>query len=160
MIVEFLLRHRTGALTAILALVADQAAKLLINQTLALGDSWPKEGFIKFTHVTNTGGAFSLFSGYTVTLIVVSVIGLCVLFALYCPRSKTGSRAQFSFGLMFAGAAGNLVDRIFFGHVTDFVDIVPWLTFNVADVAIMLGIIFFACDLLSAQSPTKLRWFP
>lgn len=160
MFVDLLLRHRIGALTALLALAADQAAKFLVIQTLAIGRSWPQGGFVRLTHVTNTGGSFSLFSGHTVVLIVVSVIGLCVLFALYCPRSKTGSRAQFSFGMMIAGAVGNLVDRVIFGQVTDFIDIVPWFIFNVADVSIILGAILFACDLLSAQSPTRLRWFP
>ena len=52
---------------------------------------------------------------------------------------------------MIAGKIGNLVDRVVFGHVIDFIDVVPWFIFNAADAAILLGIIFFACDVPTSR---------
>ena len=143
---RFVCRHRVGALAALAALAVDQAAKHWVAWTLAIGESWPQQGPFQLTHVANTGGAYSLFSGHTIALIVFSTIGICVLFVLYWPHPKTGVRAQLSFGLMIAGTIGNLVDRILFGHVIDFINIIPWFIFNVADAAILMGIVFFACD--------------
>ena len=89
-----------------------------------------------------------------------STIGIGVLFAFYRPRPNTGIRPQLTFGLMLAGAVGNLVDRVVFGQVTDFIDIVPWFIFNVADMSILIGLIGFAWDLpdVTARSLTRLGW--
>ena len=154
---RFVCRHRVGALAALAAFAVDQAAKQWVARALAIGESWPQQGPFQLTHVANTGGAYSLFSGHTVGLIVFSAIGLGVLFVLYWPHPKTGVRAQLSFGLMIAGMIGNLVDRVVFGHVIDFIDIVPWFIFNVADAAILMGIVFFACDVPSGRLFSKQR---
>ena len=87
-----------------------------------------------------------LFSGHTIALITASLVGIGLLFILYRHRPKTGVRPQLAFGLMLAGAVGNLVDRVVFGHVTDFIDAVLWFIFNVADVSIIVGLIGFAWD--------------
>ena len=158
--VAFLLRHPVGTLTAIVALASDQVAKLLVMRTLAVGESWPLDGFIRLTHVTNSGSALHVYSVHTIAIIVIPTIGIGVLFALYWPRPKTSMRTQLSFGLMLAGVVGNLVDRLVLGHVTDFIDVVPWLIFNVADASIAIGLIGFAWDLQAeaAQSITRLGW--
>ena len=158
--VAFLLRHPVGALTAIAALASDQVAKLLVMRTLAVGESWPLDGFIRLTHVTNSGSALHVFNVDTIAIIVIPTIGIGVLFALCWPRPKTGIRTQLSFGLMFAGVVGNLVDRLVFGHVTDFIDVIPWFIFNVADASIAIGLIGFAWDLQveGSRSITRLGW--
>ncbi len=101
-----------------------------------------------------------MFSVHTIAIIVIPTIGIGVLFALYWPRPKTSMRTQLSFGLLLAGVVGNLVDRLVFGHVTDFIDVVPWLIFNVADASIAIGLIGFAWDLQveAARSITRLGW--
>ena len=154
---RFVCRHRVGALAALAALAVDQAAKHWVAWTLAIGESWPQQGPFQLTHVANTGGAYSLFSGHTVGLIVFSAIGLGVLFVLYWPHPKTGLRAQLSFGLMIAGMTGNLVDRVVFGHVIDFIDVVPWFIFNIADAAILMGIVLFACDVPTGRMFSRQR---
>ncbi len=154
---RFVCRHRVGALTALAALAVDQATKQWVAWTLAIGESWPQHGPFQLTHVANTGSAYSLFSGHTVALIVFSFIGIGVLFVLYWPHPKTGVRAQLSFGLMIAGLTGNLVDRVVFGHVIDFIDVVPWFIFNIADAAVLLGIVFFACDVPTSRLLSRPR---
>ena len=104
-------------------------------------------GPFRLTHVVNTGNTLDLFSGHTTVLIAISVTGIGLLFALYWYRTRTGARAQVTFGLLLAGAAGNLVDRLVLGHVTDFIDVVPWFIFNVADVSILLGLVGFVWDI-------------
>ena len=95
-IVDFLRRYRVGALTALIAFAADQAAKLWVVRTLVIGESWPQGGFFHLTHVVNTGSAFGLFGGYNLMLVVASVTGIGVLLVLYRPHQKPGLRAQLS----------------------------------------------------------------
>lgn len=142
----FILRHRLGILATVLVLALDQAAKLTVIRTIPVGQSWPRESFFQLTHATNFGSTLDLFSGHTIMLIAVSAIGIGALMALHWPRPKTDARTQITFGLMLAGATGNLIDRVVFGHVTDFIDMVPWFIFNVADVAILIGFFSFALD--------------
>ena len=113
-----------------------------------MGESWPTGGMVRLTHAANLGSSLDLFSGHTIALITASLVGIGLLFILYRHRPETGVRAQLAFGLMLAGAVGNLVDRVVFGHVTDFIDAVLWFIFNVADVSIIVRLIGFAWDVL------------
>ena len=153
-----LLRHRIGISVTLAAFLLDQITKLLVIRTLAVGESWPEDGFFHLTHLANFGSTLDLFSGHSTVLIAGSVAGICALFALYWPRPETGVRTQVTFGLMLAGAVGNIADRVVFGHVTDFIDIVPWFIFNVADVAILMGLIGFAWDIRDVTD-RFLSWF-
>ena len=146
-LVAFILRHRVGIFTSLAVLAIDQVAKLLVIWMLAIGDSRAVGGPFRLTHVVNAGNTLDLFSGHTTVLIAISVTGIGLLFALYWYRTRTGARAQVTFGLLLAGAAGNLVDRLVHGHVTDFIDVVPWFIFNVADVSILLGLVGFVWDI-------------
>ena len=145
--VAFILRHRAGIVTAILILVLDQAAKLTVLRLIPVGESWPMEGFFHLTHAINLGSTLDLFSGHTIALIVGSTVCITMLMALYWPRPKTSARPQITFGLMLAGTVGNLIDRVVFGHVIDFIDVLPWFIFNVADMAILIGLVGFASDI-------------
>ncbi len=145
--VAFVFRHRVGIISTILLLAFDQAAKLTVVRAIPVGESWPATGLLQLTHARNSGSALDLFSGHTVALIAGSAICITMLIALYWPRPKTGARPQVAFGLMLAGALGNLIDRILFGHVVDFIDVLPWFIFNVADIAILFGLIGFAWDI-------------
>ena len=149
---DFLWRHRIGALTVLLAFAADQFTKRWVVQTLAVGESWPDSGLFQLTRAVNTGSAFGLFGGYNTLLVLASVCGIVALLLLYGPYQQPGIRAQLSFGLMFAGAVGNLVDRVIVGHVTDFIDVVPWCIFNLADVSVVMGVIIFACVVPTARA--------
>lgn len=144
---NFFRRYPAGSLTALAVLALDQMTKQWVVQTLAVGESWPQGGFW-ITHVVNTGSAFGLFAGYTPMLIVASVVSLGVLLVLYWPFQRAGLGPQLSFGMMLAGAAGNLVDRISIGYVTDFIDVLPWCIFNLADTFVVLGFLLFMYTIL------------
>jgi signal peptidase II len=120
----------------------DQVTKALIRDWLAVGESWPSDGWlVKITHVTNTGAAFGILQdqGVFLTITAVIAIGAIVFYYLYPPLEHGLLRV--AMGLLLGGAAGNLVDRVRFGHVTDFIDFPRYPEFNVADSSIVIGLI-------------------
>ena len=147
--VSFVLRHKVGISTAATVLVVDQIAKILIIHTLSVGESWPHDSPFRLTHATNTGDPLDLFSGHTTILVVTSVASIVVLAMFYWSRIRIGFRVQTTFGLMLAGCVSNLADRLILGHVVDFIDVLPWFIFNVADVSILIGLIGFLWDIPS-----------
>jgi len=145
-----------------LAFVLDQATKAWIVARLPLG-SYGKHGlaifpgFLDFVHVGNTGAAWSMFTGMSTML---ALIAIATLGAIYYWRRQLGLRqpvAQICFGLLCGGTVGNLCDRLFRGHVVDFLDFhfgrYTYPTFNVADSAIFLGVIGYI--LWSLRQPER-----
>ncbi len=147
-------------LTALLVVVADQFSKLWIRSSLAVGESLPEQGVFRLTHIHNTGASFGLFQNQSFPLTIVAFIGIVVLlfFVFLVPRrypfldTKLGKLAL---GLVLGGTIGNLIDRLSFGHVTDFIDIGIWPIFNIADSAITVGVIIFAYSLLRMARAEK-----
>ncbi len=129
---------------AALALALDQLTKFVVRQTLEWHYSWPAYGFFRFTHVQNTGSAFGLFQGNNLPLLIVSLVGIAVLAYIYRTQERPGLLMRTSIALMLGGALGNLIDRIWQGHVTDFIDIGPWPVFNLADSSIVVGLAIMA----------------
>ncbi len=132
---------------AALVLLLDQLTKLaVIDQLTPYVDVIALTSFFNLVHVHNTGAAFSLFAdqpgwqrGFFITVAVVAS-GI-ILFLL----KKTAGRRVFSIALalILGGAIGNVIDRILYGHVIDFLDVYVgnwhWPAFNVADAAITVG---------------------
>lgn len=130
-----------------LVLVLDQVTKLaVIDSLVAYQDVIPLTGFFNLVHVHNTGAAFSLFAdqpgwqrGFFIAVALVATAVLTYL--LRKPHDHALFPAALS--LILGGAVGNLVDRVLYGHVIDFLDFHlgtwHWPAFNVADAAITLG---------------------
>ena len=133
---------------AALTLALDQLTKFVVRQTLEWHYSWPATGFFRFTHVHNTGSAFGLFQGHNLPLLIISLIGVAVLAYIYQSQERPTRLLRVSIALMLGGALGNLIDRVHQGHVTDFVDVGPWPVFNLADSAIVVGLIMMGWLLL------------
>jgi signal peptidase II len=145
---------------ALAAVVADQLTKALVSDRLGLGDAVAHAGPFSIHHVRNTGIAFGLFSDRTSGVILVTgvaVIAMVVFFA------KTGRRhpvLPVALGLVLGGSVSNLVDRLRFGYVTDFLDFDYWPAFNLADTFIVVGVAllflsFVAADRTSARVGTS-----
>lgn len=107
--------------------------------------------FFSLISVHNYGAGLGILSGKTALLIVMSVVLLAVfvLYDIFCKRSSVVYVVGLSF--IFAGAIGNLIDRIAFGYVRDFlyfnIKIMPYY-FNVADALLTIGLVLFVVDLL------------
>jgi signal peptidase II len=130
-----------GLCGAVLAL--DQAVKALIENELVPGEQVDLLGPLGLTLAHNQGVAFGLAGGSVLPLIAFAVVALGFVGYLLA-RNSTVAGIWIAVGLVAGGALGNLVDRVRAGEVTDFVEIGSWPPFNLADVAITLGVAAFA----------------
>lgn len=136
-------RRRNGLLFITVAAVVfllDQATKRLVERWLALGESFPESWPVRLTHVTNTGAAFGILEGQTGFLIVTTVVGLGAILLYFWFPPTDHPILTLALGLQLGGAVGNLVDRLRYGYVVDFVDLRVWPKFNVADSSIVVGV--------------------
>jgi signal peptidase II len=133
------------ALVSGIIIVLDQLSKSWIRANLSVGESLtPVEAldpFFRIVHWYNTGVAFGMFQGMNTVFIVLAFIVMGVI-VFYFPR-VTGQDwlLRLALCLQFGGAAGNVIDRITVGHVTDFVAVGNFPVFNVADSSITVGVI-------------------
>ena len=139
-------------LTACLVVVADQLSKIWVR-FYPEGQAVFELGFFRIIHVRNTGAAFGLFQDQSLLLTIVAIIGVVAIlvYALLFSRRfpfLENRRGKLVLGLVLGGTTGNLIDRLRLGYVTDFIDVAIWPTFNIADSAIVVGVILLAYSLL------------
>ena len=129
--------------TAFLIVVLDQFTKFLIKQNFQLDQSMPViKNFLHLTYVTNSGSAFGLFKGYNQLLGLFAIVVIIATFCYMGKKIKENQKLlQFSVGLLLGGTAGNLIDRMLYGSVIDFIDFRVWPVFNLADSAVTISII-------------------
>ena len=139
----------------VLVFLTDQLTKFLVRKLLALHESFPEEGFFRITNTFNTGSAFGLFQDQNFPLILASVVGITILALIYRSQRRPSNLLRLSLGLQLGGAAGNLLDRVRIGHVTDFVDVGPWPIFNVADASIVVGLLMLVWMFMVADTSKK-----
>ena len=138
--------------TALLLVLLDQLTKFFIKQNLQLNQSIPIiKNILHLTYITNTGSAFGLFKGFNIIFIFFSIIVIFLIFYFLKEIKNEETMLQFSVGLLLSGTIGNLIDRIFHGAVTDFIDLRIWPVFNIADSAITISIIILII-ILSQQN--------
>ena len=142
--------------------LADQLSKLWIVDNVHYGEIlvWIP-GFLDITHVRNPGGAFSLLADAPVvgrmTFFIGATIAAIVLLILFFRRLEPGDwLAALALGGVLAGAVGNLIDRIAYGEVVDFIEVhlwsgYTWPTFNLADSFIVVGIGLLFFDLFGHE---------
>ena len=133
----------------------DQITKAVVRNSLALLESAPADGLFRITHTFNTGSAFGLFPDQTLFLIMASFVGIGVLLLVYRHYPVPSFALRLALGLQLGGAAGNLLDRLRMGHVTDFFDVGAWPIFNVADASIVIGIIMVALIFLFGRKESR-----
>lgn len=136
---------------AILAIVADQITKVIASSQLIMHEQNPVMPFFNFTLMHNYGAAFSFLANaggwqrwfFTIVAVVISVVLIVWLFRLKNHEKWLG----FGLALVLGGAVGNVIDRIRFGYVVDFIQWFAnwkgstyyWPSFNIADAAIFVG---------------------
>ena len=126
------------SILALLIIAVDQITKLIVKPTTNIKLI---PGIINITYHENTGAAFGIFENQVSILGIISVL-FCIGLIIYIIRKKPESTLQkISFMLIFAGAAGNAIDRIFRNGVIDFIEtaFMDFPIFNVADIAITVG---------------------
>ncbi|HDP69404.1 MAG TPA: signal peptidase II [Actinobacteria bacterium] len=129
----------------------DQLTKLFVRKNLGLGESVPIiRNFLNITRVQNRGAAFGLIPDQHLLLFFVTVLVIIVIY--FWVRRLTQTSVRIALGLILGGAIGNLLDRMFVGTVTDFLDFHIWPVFNVADSAIVVGAVILVWVSFFSQS--------
>jgi len=151
--------HVVVFITALLILTADQLTKLWIR-SYSEGHVINDLGILRLTHIHNTGAAFGLFPGQSFALTIVSAVGIALIlfWALFMHNRYpllANMPNRIALGLVLGGTVGNLIDRIHFGYVIDFIDFRVWPAFNVADSAVIIGVIIIAYSLIRTATAQK-----
>jgi signal peptidase II len=157
-------RYRLFAVTSAIVLILDQASKFYIDSHFRLYESVTViENFFQIVHVRNQGAAFGFLAESSFRLPFFITVALVAAGAIiwYLHHSRVDQRLlQFALSLVFAGAIGNLIDRIRLGEVIDFLDVhwyyqYHWPAFNVADSAITVGVTLLLIDVWREERRLK-----
>ena len=151
-------KHFASAVMIVLIVLIDQVTKqLAISKLETVGTYTVIEGFLQFTYTLNEGIAFSLFESSTVSKLIIIVVTalVCALILGYMYTNRCKSLwLYWSLGVLVAGGLGNLIDRVTYGFVVDFIEFtfVDFAVFNIADCAVTLGaasfIIYLVVDII------------
>ncbi len=145
-------------LLALAIVLTDQVSKAIVVRSMRLGQSVPiVPGYFDLTFVLNPGAAFSLFATLPEGIrnpffILISVAAAVLIVAYRARHLRQHPLASVSLGLILGGAVGNLIDRVRYGVVVDFLDVhvhqYHWPVFNVADSAISVGVTLLLIEML------------
>ncbi len=156
---------RIGLMTLIVVAVVllDQVTKWQVTKAMLLHESIPIiSGFFSLTYIRNAGAAFGILSGTHAGFRMVffgltSVVALALLGTIYVRLAPGDWIGQSSVAAIFGGAVGNLIDRVRFGEVIDFLDFYVrgyhWPAFNVADAAITVGVCLLILHFFQHKTP-------
>ena len=129
-----------AAAIAVAVFVVDQGIKSLVEGSMRVGQSISLvPGFLDLTYIKNDGGAFGILGGSRLLLLAGSAVAVVVVLWMLLSGRPT-VLATIGCGLILGGAAGNLLDRLGSGEVTDYVHFSFWYIFNAADAAIVVGV--------------------
>lgn len=132
-------------LICLLVIAIDQITKYLIQLNMNPYDSMPViKNIFHITYVQNTGAAFSILKGKTFFFSAVSIAIILAIIVILLKHPIQKKLLRGAMGLILGGAIGNLIDRIRFGYVVDFIDFRVWPVFNIADCAIVVGVLVLA----------------
>ncbi len=155
------IRHFLAPISiAALVFIADQATKLVVRRTIDPRDSIPVlDGFIDLVHARNPGAAFSFLAQAPAWFrgpffLAITIIAVVVLLYVIARVPAEDRLLRIALGGVLGGALGNLLDRLVYGEVTDFIDVhwreYHWPAFNVADSSITLAVIAVVAQALFA----------
>lgn len=134
-------------LAIVLCVAADQALKLWTVAHLGLYESMPLlPGIVELKYIQNTGGGFSILTGHTWLLTVLTIVLMAVLGWLLVKKIFTHPLALWTLTLILGGGLGNLIDRVRLGYVVDMFNLqfMNYPVFNIADICVVCGAIGFA----------------
>ncbi len=135
--------------------VVDQGIKALVESSMRVGESVELiPGFLSLTYIKNDGGAFGILGGSQALLLLGSAVSVVVVLWMLL-SGEPSTPTTLGCGLILGGAAGNLLDRLSAGEVTDYVHFSFWYIFNVADAAITTGVVLLLLSVLWPQRAAR-----
>jgi signal peptidase II len=160
-------KHGLFFTTLLLVVGLDQISKMYVSSVMSLHASHPViDGFFNITYVRNPGAAFGFLSNAapmfrSLFLIVVSAAAIVMILYFLAKNKSAAMLLTFALSLILGGAVGNLLDRIRFGNVVDFLDFYiaswHWPAFNVADSAISVGAVLLIVEMFVRKKSGSLR---
>lgn len=139
-------------LIAGIVILIDQVTKYYIKTNMLIGESIPViPKIFHITYIQNSGGAFGMFQDKTTFFVIVSIIAIILLIFFYF-LSSNNLLIKIALSIILGGAIGNLIDRIINKKVVDFFDFRIWPIFNIADIAICIGMGFLLLDMFNNKN--------
>ncbi len=138
---------------AVMALAVDQVVKWSVRQAIDRGQDWVSGAALAIGHSSNDGIAFGLFAGSGRLVGVATAILLPALVFALGLLARGGLLAALAGGLLLGGSTSNLFDRVVRGEVTDYIEMSAWPAFNLADAAIVCGVLLMLWTYLQDQEP-------
>ena len=141
---------------SIICILIDQITKILVISNFELNSSIQViNNFFSLTYVRNYGAAWSIFSGNRIFLIAIGIIALVLIYK-YLKKNKIIKKIEIiTYGLLIGGIIGNLIDRIVYGYVIDFLDFLllkyNFPVFNMADTFIVVAAILMIADVVRGE---------
>lgn len=143
-------------LVALLVIIFDQLTKYYVVSNFYLGESVPViENIFHWTYILNPGAAFGMFEGSRWFFVVIAIGVLVGIWYMKDEINEGGWMMQYGAALFGGGAIGNLIDRARSGFVIDFFDFRIWPVFNVADIAICVGVAMILWKVLQTEFLTN-----
>lgn len=147
--------NKKVCILGIVIILLDQISKNIVSSIFSLGRSIKViKDFFYLTYVHNFGGAWSIFNNRVPLLVIATFIIIFILIK-YMAKFKINKRNTLAFGLLFGGIISNLIDRICFGYVKDFLDFkifnYNYPVFNIADIAIVVGVFLMIIAIIKGE---------
>ena len=130
-------------LLVLFIILLDQLIKYLVSTNMFLGQSIPV-----LPQIQNPGAAFGILENQRYLFILIAAVLIIAVIYFYKKIIQLSRFFQIGIALLFSGAIGNMIDRIFIGKVIDYMDFRIWPVFNLADIAIVSGCAIIAFNLL------------
>ncbi len=148
---------------AAISALLDQIIKYIFELNLNSGESITIiPNFFSFTLIGNTGAAFSILNSNTIFLIIISLVALNLIYIYFLKGKELKLKEEVTFGILTGGILGNLVDRIFKGEVIDYLDFTIFSynfpIFNLADIMIVLSVIYIALIMFRGEKNEDKSW--
>ncbi len=141
----------------LIVLIFDRLTKYIIANTLDNGTSIPViQAVFHVTYTTNTGAAFGILPGSTIVFLVANLIVLTLIYT-HWKELMHAPLLAISTGMIAAGGISNLLDRLIYGAVIDFIDFRMWPVFNIADSALTIGTLLFIITLFKKNTRKTVR---
>ncbi|MBC7879668.1 MAG: signal peptidase II [Anaerolineales bacterium] len=141
----------------------DQWTKWLVRENIEFGTQWLPESltwlmpYARFVNWHNSGAAFGMFQNGNMVFTILAFIVISAIIYYYPHVEKEDWTLKLAMGLQLGGAAGNLIDRLLAGKVTDFISISVFPVFNIADASISIGVVVLLLGVWVKEKQEKER---